>query len=241
MTIAVCVAWYDEPLESLERCIRSTRLLADTIVTYDGRWEAFDDDGPVHSPDDQRALVRDLVAELYPTTGYVMETYSKPLKSQVDKRARLYRTGANVADWIFALDADEHLEHCDLDQLTATLATTDLLSGLAGMRTDHGPSARRGLHPTPRLFAGRHGLTVEHYHNGIRTTEPTPRWLAGDPAYITIEATLDLTSSIRFFHSQGVDRSRDREARDRLYRRKRLATKQERWPARAPRTTRHLA
>jgi hypothetical protein len=229
LTIAACVSWYDEPLESLERCIRSLTLAADVLVISDGRWRDFHDEGPTASPREQRDLVWRAAIEAFPDAALIYERGRRAAwASQIAKRAHLYSTAARIADWILVIDADEHLETCRRDELDATLAKTDRLVAQIGMRTVYGPSAPEGVWPMPRLFATVHGLDVEHSHNGIRTSDG--RFLTGDPKYVSIEPSIDVTDLIRGYHSQGAERPHEREMRDRRYRRRRRETGAEGWP-----------
>lgn len=237
--ITACMVWYDEPLESLERCIRSIKNsgAADFIVTSDGRWNAYDDGGPVASPAEQRHLVLELVMDLFPPPdGIAMETLGAPFESQVQKRARAYRTAAHLGDWVFVIDADEHVEACNPRDLRDELdvrAPDPFLVAECAQRTQRGPSAPAGIFPVPRLFSAARGLTVENSHNGVRTLDGL--WLAGDPAYVDLQPRLDVTDHLRTFHAQGADRPANREQRDRRYRRARHALRLEGWP---PRTAR---
>lgn len=228
-TIAACVAWYDEPLESLERCIRSLPLAADVLVISDGRWRDFHDEGPTSSPREQRDLVWRAATEAFPQRALIYERGRRaPWPSQVAKRAHMYAVGASVAEWVLVIDADEHLERCDRTQLVSYLGETKSLAATVGMRTVYGPAAPEGVWPTPRLFSTKHGLTVEHSHNGIRTSDG--RFLTGDPKYVTIEPQSDVSDLLRFYHSQGAERPHEREMRDRRYRRRRRETGTEGWP-----------
>lgn len=233
-TIAACVVWYDEPIVALERCIRSIRDTdaADFIVTSDGRWEGFDDGGPVCSPAETRHRVLELVLDLFPAPdGIAMETFQVPFESQVQKRARAYRTASLIADWLLVIDGDEYVETCDPRELRATLEHTDHLVGHVGLRTLHGPSAPQGISTPPRLFRSRHGITVENSHNGVRTLDG--RWLAGDPVAVAIEPGVRVGQHLQMFHTQGAERPRERELRDRRYRRRRYELGIEGWPPRA--------
>ncbi len=229
-TIAACIVWYDEPLESIDRCLRSLPLVADELVIADGRWEGFDDEAPAASMGDQRDLVYRLATQLFeaPVMIGCEEPMPKPWTSQVDKRRNVYRIGSLISDWLLVLDMDEHVERCESRLLRDFLRNTELLSGDIGMRTIHGPSAPEGVHKTPRLFATKLGITVEGSHNGIRTLRGD--WLTGDPKYVPIVERLDARPFITCYHTQGADRPKEREMADRRYRRWRREHEVEGWP-----------
>lgn len=231
--LAGALAWFDEPLDALEKTIRSLAGVIDVLVPLDGRWVGFADDQPASSPVDQRELVLDLAAELDLRFATIhAPPRHTPFGSQVEKRAMLYSLASIAADWVLVIDADEHVEHAAHD-LRATLAETAELGALIGCRTKDGPQAPAGTVAIPRLFCTLDGgVTVEHAHNGVRTGGGT--WLAGDPAFVALGDRRDLSSSLRIFHEQGAGRPKERELADRAYRLDRVKRSVERWPAGIP-------
>jgi hypothetical protein len=233
--IAAAVVWYDEPIESLERCLRSLIPVADLLVIADGRWELFGDGGhpdvpdlPTKSPIEQRALVKRLAQDF--RYDLIIDTVD-PWESQVAKRSTIYNLASTAAEWTLVIDADEHVEHCEPAALRAALSATDCLTARVASRTVRGPSAGPGIALQPRLFSNADGpLTVESSHNGIRSAGGA--WLAGDPAYVPVVESVDVSARLMLYHEQGVNRPRERELHDRRYRARRRQRNVEGWPRR---------
>lgn len=227
--IAAALVWYDEPLESLDRCIRSLAGVADTIIAVDGRWDGFADETLPWSPIEQTELLDNLALELELRLHLIVETATRPWSSQIAKRAHAYYEAAAHADWVLVIDADEWIEHKSdrfRERLDEVDAKGDLVATIA-CRTETGPMASMGTRPLPRLFSTRYGLTVSIAHNGIQTLDG--RWLAGDHAYVNLETSSDLSADLRIFHDQGKHRPKSRELADREYRRHRSRAKLEKW------------
>lgn len=130
MTIAACLSWYDEPVEFLDRCVRSLAGVADMLVALDGRWE--------HMPGENRSPVcqRDAIWKTAGDVGLdavVSVPDDLPFASQVAKRNALVSLAfASGADWLLVIDGDEYvqwttpgfralLERTDLDAAAVTV------------------------------------------------------------------------------------------------------------------------
>ena len=228
--LAAAIVWYDEPLDSLRRCLESLQGVADALVIADGRWDGLDDDGPIESPLEQRQLVRELVADF---EGIHLDAPPIPWPSQVNKRSTVYAIASELATWTLVIDADEHVTICDREQLRAELDSRDELTGHVAIRTVYGPQSSAGVNHAPRLFSSRAGtLRVENAHHGIRADD---LWLTGDGAYVPLVPFFAVGPSLQLFHEQGANRPREREERDRRYRRRRRELGLEKWPVRAAR------
>lgn len=227
MSVCACLAWYDEPPESLEACVRSLAGVADCLLALDGPWQGHPFEA-VESPDEQfeaieRAARDCLIALCVPLVG------PQPWESQVAKRAALMQHGAriNPGGWLLVIDADETVEQAapDLrDQLAAVPA--DQLAATVAIEQERSPWTRGGIAPRERLFRARPDLTVERCHNGYRAGG---RWLAGDRMFIDVAEPFDLTGALRIRHHQGADRSGARLAARLAYRQHRRKHRLEQW------------
>lgn len=221
MKIAVALSWYDEPEASLTRCVESLADVADVLVAYDGAWAEFPDARGFST-----AAQTDAVYKAAAAIGVEVQHWAEaePWPSQVAKRAALYEHAADVSDWVLVIDADEWISEA-AGSLRAELALGKALVAEVGLR--HHDGARRKPGPARRLFSAAEGLTVERAHNGVRTK--TGKWLTGDHAYVTLEPPLQLSHVVTIEHSNGADRSRERQVADNVYRNARRAKKLEQW------------
>ncbi len=218
MLAAVC-AWYREPVAALDRMVRSLVGAVDVLVCLDGAWVEFPD-AAESSPLEEHGAIKEAARAIG------LDVWIPPprlFESQVEKRAELYRIGAETgASHLLVLDADEWIERVDVDRLRAMLADSDRLLGTVHMA---GPDGRMGVRR--RVFSAREGLTVETAHNGVCTL--SGRYLAGDGAYVPLETPVDLTGVLELGHDRGALRSKARNDADHMYRMVRRANQSERW------------
>lgn len=109
MNVYAMLSWYDEPIERLERAIKSAAGAATHLVAVDGRYEAYMPDAPATSDPVQHAAVKALTRE----AGIeLVEVFVPPVPwvNQAAKRTYALRAaeehGTLWQDWCFWLDAD---------------------------------------------------------------------------------------------------------------------------------------
>lgn len=217
MTIVACLAWYDEPIEFLDRCVRSLAGFADKLIAYDGAWELFPD-GKTMSPADQILTILRAANDIG-IDGHLVS--SKPWASQVAKRDALMRDASKCGDWLFVIDGDEYVADAYAAHTRAILgaACGDVATVVCENTTDL-PVGYRA--PIRRFY--RAPVSVDLAHNGYRTADG--RWLHGDPAYVELERAID--TPLLLHHERG-NRSAERNARAAGYRKNRRAVEAEDW------------
>ena len=107
MIVTAALAWYDEPLQDLDLCLRSLPVVADRLVAVDGGYSRWPD-AKASSPANQAAFIRSTCKELgLPVKVHVPR---KMWAGQVQKRNHLLQLAAKGSDWIVGVDAD-HVLH----------------------------------------------------------------------------------------------------------------------------------
>jgi hypothetical protein len=207
MTIAAVLCWYDEPVEFLDRCIRSLAGVCDRLTAVDGAWLPFPDGQP-RSPLEQRRTVNAAACAIG------IEFAAGPVEpdhvwaSQVAKRDAAMRYAGWGADWLLVIDGDEYVSAADRDRLEQELAATDRDVALVRMRNVTGNDFLRVDRRQRRIF--RAGTTVERSHQGYTLNEIA---LAGDTRDgMQLAAAVDVSSWLTIEHtprSRGVQRNRD--------------------------------
>lgn len=218
--IAAALAWYDESIDFLDRCVWSLRGLVDELVALDGAWNLFPGASP-RSPYGQRwaiqsaALDADLRFRVIEPTGV--------FESQVAKRTELMRLAGQYADWILVIDSDEYVTHADAATIREQLeaAPADTVVGSVEITNLHNGETIPGYHPQGglkrRLY--RAGTSVEKVHTGYTFDG---RWLYdSDPC-------VDLTEHLQLEHDF-CNRGHDRNERSRGYRVNRERERVEVW------------
>lgn len=228
MKIVAALAWYDEPVEFLDRLVRSLTPHVDHLVCLDGAWNGYDG-GPA-SPREQRDVIRAAAED----TGlsWTVEVPEKTWESQAKKRAHLFSLAIDdhQADWVLVVDGDEELVRCD-DQLFRTaleLTSLDVVMALNINLNRFVPikDFPQSRWPIRHMYRGLYGLTVERAHNGVRTMDG--RWLHGDPLHVRLQPALDLSAILQFHHDNG-NRPVDRNRKARAYRELRDRERLEAW------------
>jgi len=107
MIVTAALAWYDEPLEELDRLIRSLPVVADRLVALDGGYERYPG-AAAASPKEQAAFIRATARDV--GIKAKVETPRRIWKGQVEKRSRLLELASVGTDWIVGCDAD-HVFH----------------------------------------------------------------------------------------------------------------------------------
>lgn len=219
MTVAACLAWYDERLEHLAACVLSLAGHVDRLIAADGAWHDFPGGQPV-SPGVQRDV---LVKSARATDIDLVELPPATYPTQTIKRAALMETAA--ADphiqWALVIDADETL-HVLQPGWRDQLANTDRDVAKINVRNRGGELAGT-VRPHRRIFRAEPGLTVEQAHNGYRLHG---RWLAGDTARVRPERALNLTRHMVIDH-RATPRNTERQHASDLERRARHRARRE--------------
>lgn len=225
MKLVAALAWYQEPVEFLDRLVRSLGGVVDELIALDGRWRLFDDGASCFLSPAVQADTIAVAAEavgLPVTFGLVADVWD----SQVAKRDRLMRLAADLGDWILVVDGDEYVESCDPVELRAELELADV--NVATMMTvPKTPEARtlRTPEPVRRIYRATPSLHVETAHNGYRDDTG---WLHGDSAYAKLIAPARTAPFLAMAH-QGRARGEERNALAMTYRMERRAARVEAW------------
>jgi hypothetical protein len=220
--LVAALAWFDEPVEFLDRCVRSLVGVVDVLVAVDGAWRGFAG-GPV-SPVAQSEVIVDAAA----ATDLQVELWApnSAWDSQVAKRASMMQLAAAAGEWLLVIDGDEFLESVDPVALRAQLAATELDVAEVTVRTLNRPWPLSHLAP----------MAVAHrriYRAGTRVSGPAhncyrlgEQWLNGDPGKLELAPAVDLTDVVTVAHDNA---SRPRARRDAAvaYRRARRARRVE--------------
>jgi hypothetical protein len=119
--VTAALAWWDEPPETLDACIRSVAAVADRVVAIDGAYSRYPD-ATVTSPAGQAEAIR-AAAEAAGMECLVLQP-DRLWRGQVEKRTALLSLAAAGSDWIAVVDAD-HLVHCDPGMTRLSLQQAD--------------------------------------------------------------------------------------------------------------------
>jgi hypothetical protein len=126
MKIIGMLAWYDEPVEALARCVASCAGFVDVLVAVDGRYQLYRPGAPAQSPVEQVEAIKRAAAAA--GLRLVLHTKTKPWASEGEKRTKLFelaeQAGDPFVDWVIPIDADEELVVGCVDALRAKLAST---------------------------------------------------------------------------------------------------------------------
>lgn len=232
MKLAAAISWYQEPVEALERTVKSIVPIVDQVVALDGRWEGFDEaSATTMSPASQYEAIVD-ACDRGRVTASVLAPHGI-WKSQVAKRSELMRLAAVDSDWILVIDGDEYVERADpaIVRQSLELTSNDVATVMLHRVNEQPPF--QGLpdrpYPIRRFYRSRDvdgtPVTVKTAHNGYWLDE---RWLNGDRAYVKLAPALDLSRVVTLTHDQA---SRDLWRRELAlaYYRNRKAEKVEAW------------
>lgn len=117
MIVTAALAWYDEPTDLLEACIRGAGEIADRIVAVDGAYRRYPD-AQVSSPPEQADTIRRVAAEVGLDCDVFVPDHL--WAGQVEKRSFLVQRAAQDSDWLAMIDAD-HIIHADREATRAEL------------------------------------------------------------------------------------------------------------------------
>lgn len=232
MIVTAALAWYDEPVEFLDRCVRSLAPFCDRLVALDGRWEHFGDeqDAPAMSPPAQADVIRRAAADIALPTRVIINPYT--WSSQVAKRDHLMLEAQLDSDWILVIDGDEHLAGANqpraremLDPLLAhTPVTEDVCEITLRPMNRTWPYSELPENAVPVRRVMRAGTRVPGpTHFAYRYRD---HWLNGDTAHVTIAPARTLP--LELFHDNNA-RPEYRRRQAKGYRRSRRELSLENW------------
>lgn len=225
MRIVACLVWFDETVESLERCVSSLAGVVDVVVACDGRWDMFPGRRR-YSPAEQAAAIASAGA----AAGLVCDVYKAPrsaLTSQVAKRNHAMRRAAGLGDWILVIDGDEWVESCDPGKLRDLLAAVMDVGEVSVRKTGAEVFQKRPLRRR-RLYRAAARLKVVRAHNGHLAADG--RWLNGDPDHVELAPAVDASPAVALVHDRDA-RAPERQKLAGLYYRARAALRVEAWAA----------
>jgi len=215
--IVAALAWYQEPVAFLDRCVRSLAGVVDAIVAVDGPWRLFE--GGPWSPLEQAETIIRAARDV----GIDADVHGPgaPFESQVAKRAFLMDRAGRHGDWVFVIDGDEYVAHADPEIVRSELETTDCLLAAVEVTNLHRGEMMPGVPPKGGLKRRiyRAGTTVVTVHSGY-TYDGHPL-LAG-------EGAVDLREHLRLEHDN-CNRGSARNQLAREYRVRRSAEGVEVW------------
>jgi hypothetical protein len=127
MRIHALLAWYDEPIDALERAVQSCEGFADHLIAIDGRYRLFAPDKPAASDPEQAEAIR-FMAEVCNLKATII-TPTGPWASEGEKRTELFRqaelAGTPYEDWVIPIDADEEFTNTNGVREFLSTATGD--------------------------------------------------------------------------------------------------------------------
>lgn len=169
MTITALLSWYDEPIDLLDKGVRSLRGFCDRLIALDGAYEFTPDHQP-RSPSEQADVIWDaaLAAGLD-----VSVQEGKVWAGQIEKRQHLFDLATHT-DWVLIHDADHELDgdpvllRAFLAALPPDVVTVEVLystPSVAGKTLTpwHDWLTTTKFH-TPLLFRRLPGLRVDLHH-----------------------------------------------------------------------------
>ena len=130
MKVTAALAWWDESVEDLVRCVRGMSNIADRVVAFDGSYRRYPH-ATVASPPEQAEAIRKTADEAgMESLIYVPD---RLWAGQVEKRAMLLRAAAEKSDWVVVADAD-HVITADRGMARAHLASMPAHVDIVGTR-----------------------------------------------------------------------------------------------------------
>lgn len=212
MNIIAQVCWFDEPVESLERCIASIEGLCTKAVFLDGRYRSFPGLYSTSHPDQYEAILA--------ACGRSNIELSLPLgqewESQCEKRTIMWNLAEQIGtvgyDYTLIIDADEYIDKIDVTRVRQTLAYGDYDTAMIAVNTTRGSryeTSLAGVQPpsnsysqhgrgNPRLMKLYPGVVVGPVHHGHYSVNLGSRRLTlrdrGDTPGYEQARTVDMTS-----------------------------------------------
>lgn len=109
MRVTAALAWFDEPVDLLDACVRGLAGVADKIVAVDGVYRRFPHTSIV-SPQEQVDVIRRAAQDIGIECSVIVP--DREWAGQVEKRSCLLAEAAAGSDWIAVVDSD-HIIHAD--------------------------------------------------------------------------------------------------------------------------------
>jgi hypothetical protein len=164
MNVYALLSYYDERVEHLERCVRSLKGFADTLIAVDGAYKTFSGDSPDSSIAERFAVVdAGRAAGLKRCVYNVRERWD----SEVQKRATMFefarQCGATPDDWFLIIDADMALAEFTADARDK-LAASDLDVAEVRFQDMQINGVASSTMTFRSMFRALPGLTVERTH-----------------------------------------------------------------------------
>lgn len=223
MIVTACLAWYMEPPEFLDRCVRSLAPFCDRLVALDGPWDLFPATAEASTVEEVDAIA----AAAY-ETGLDLTVGQGRYSTQVAKRDALMRLAGRGADWLLVIDGDEHLE----------VPLPEIARGaLEATRNDVGEVLLRPMNRGwPLREMPANVVPIRRlYRAGVRCPGPAHhvyefdgRFLEGDTMYIRREPAADFSELVTVHHDN-QNRGRLRDDAAKRYRRDRGRARVEAW------------
>ena len=121
MIVTAMLAWFEEPTDLLDACVRSLGGFCDRIVAVDGAYDLTPGKARRSPPEQAEAIEKaasaaGIEAEIF-VPGRVWE-------GQVQKRDFMLRLAAERSDYVFACDAD-YIVRCEVPAVRAELEESD--------------------------------------------------------------------------------------------------------------------
>ena len=217
MKITAALAWFDEPVDFLDRCVRSLSGLVDELYALDGAWEHQPNAATFSGTEQEDTIwraARDVGLPLRVSVPHEI------FESQVHKRQVLMENAAENADWVLVIDGDEYVTYSEPDTVRRELANTEEHCAYAAWKNLNQGETMPGTTPASglnrRLF--RAGTTVRIVHSGYFY----------DGENVLLGECLDLRHCLAMEHDN-VNRGSARNERARQYRRDRARYGVENW------------
>lgn len=182
MRVWALVVWFDEPVELLERMLRSLDGFVDGVIALDGAYATFPHSGDGSSAPEQHAVFRDVCREL--ALDLVLPA-GRVYASQADKRQHAFRLaqrhGTLFSDYTMIVDADEAIVGGDAAAFRARLLDgPQFETGMVWLDTlepEQGEADRslRGIHH-PRNSSCVSGVGYRRVFRLLRDLRVGPRY-----------------------------------------------------------------
>jgi hypothetical protein len=158
--VTAALAWYDEPVELLDACVRGLAGVADRVVAVDGVYRRFPHQRE-SSPPEQAAAIAAAAMDI--GIESVVVTPARAWAGQVEKRSALLREASVGSDWIMVVDAD-HIVHADGPAAREELSTIDADVVSVPLFTPENADRDLGSSAATNWHAGMAGTRIDIGH-----------------------------------------------------------------------------
>lgn len=225
MIITAALAWWNEPVDALERLVGSLAGVVDRLVAVDGRWKLMPGPGRLSTPEEAIAIRVAAVA-----AGIDLLLEDAPARAgrwtQIEKRDHLMRAAAEGSDWVLVVDGDTHVSYADTVALRGSLSAAE--EDVALLEVTNVGWGVRATWPKKRrlVYRAAAGVTVVTGHNGYQAADG--RWLNGDTAHVALAPACDVSRHLKLLHTIDA-RDRVRRGQQGDYYAARAGAKEEAW------------